>query len=306
MKNPVLISLLCSLLFGACSNEVENPLSDEVKYVEISAEDFVDESGSRTNLTIGSGGAVFSWAEKDTVGIFPNEGAQVYFPMKEGAGTKTATFSGGGWALKNGSTYSAYYPFIGDYYIDKENLPLDYTGQEQIGNASTAHLGAYDFMAAPPTSPSWGSVNFKFTHLGSLMQIRLTIPAIGAFTTLALKSVEPIFTTTAKLGFANRNYTFTSTKIDNKLTLKLSEIETSAEGQQCTFYLMAAPTNMLGNSVRVCLYDSNGKVYSAILESKNMQAGYSYDFEATLEEYTENLSTENVSIPSLGEENVIE
>ena len=306
MKNPVLISLLCSLFFGACSNEVENSISDEVKHVEISAEDFVSELGSRTNLTIGSDGAVFSWAKKDTVGIFPNEGAQVYFPMKNGAGTKTATFTGGGWALKNGSTYSAYYPFIGDYYIDKGNLPLNYTGQEQIGDASTEHLGTYDFMAAPPTSPSWGSVNFRFTHLGSLMQMRLTIPVVGTFTALALKCVEPIFTITAKLGFVNRNYTFTSTGSDNNLFLKLSEIETSAEGQQRTFYLMAAPTNMLGRSVRVCLYASNGKVYSAILESKNMQAGYSYDFEATLEEYTENLSTENVTVPNLGVENVIE
>ena len=101
MKNASFVYLLGILLLTACSKETGESFTDEVKHIVISAQDFKYEADSRTNLDITSSGAVFSWAEKDTVGIFPNDGAQVYFPMEEGAGTKTANFTGGGWALKN-------------------------------------------------------------------------------------------------------------------------------------------------------------------------------------------------------------
>ena len=36
------------------------------------------------------------WSENDTIGIFPDRGSQVAFPMESGAGTKLAEFNGGG------------------------------------------------------------------------------------------------------------------------------------------------------------------------------------------------------------------
>lgn len=296
------------LLLTGCSGTTEEPVTDEVRHVVISANDFKSDLDSRTQLTISSSGAVFSWAEKDTVGIFPNDGAQVYFPMEKGAGTKTARFTGGGWALKNGYTYAAYYPFIGNYYVNKEHLPLLYTGQKQQGNASTAHLGYYDYMAAPPAIPSEGYVNFLFDHLGCLVQLRLTIPVVTAFSSLTLSSEEPIFTTKAELALANNNYTSTSSEHSRDLELELSEIETTEEGQMLTFYMMLFPVNMTGTGkeVFVTLTGVNGKQYKGQLVSKDVLAGYSYDFQVVLsEEDMDNLSAEGVQAPSLGEEKEI-
>jgi len=300
MRKVLFISLWGSLAFLACNKEAEVSLVDEVKHVVISANDFKNEFESRTNLSISSEGAIFSWASKDTVGIFPNDGAQVYFPMEEGAGTKTASFTGGGWALKNGFTYSAYYPFIGNYYVDRENLPLQYTGQKQTGNASTAHLGEYDFMAARPTAPRSGYVNFQFDHLSCLVQMRLTVPVASTFTSLRLSGDESVFTNKAKFGFSGSNYTFTSIENTNQLDLELVDIASTEVGQLLTFYMMMAPLDMTGKTIHVSLLGSDNKTYRGILESKNMQAGYSYDFQVTLEEVTDNLSAVDIKAPGLG------
>lgn len=305
MKNGLFVSLLAILWFTSCSKDIEESFTDEVKHIVISANDFKQESGSRTNLAITSSGAVFSWAEKDTVGIFPSDGAQVYFPMEEGAGTKTANFTGGGWALKNGFTYAAYYPFIGNYYLDKEKLPMTYMGQQQKGNASTAHLGYYDYMAAQPTAPSEGYVNFQFDHLGSLIQLRLTVPVVSAFTSLSLSCEQSVFTSKAELGFVGNSYTFSSTEYVNQLDLNLLEIASTEAGQVLTFYMMLAPLDMTGKEISVALLSDEGKMYRGQMQSKTLYAGYSYDFPVVLEETEEdNLSAEDIKAPGMGESEI--
>lgn len=302
MKNALFVYLLGILLLTACSKETGESFTDEVKHIVISAQDFKYEADSRTNLDITSSGAVFSWAEKDTVGIFPNDGAQVYFPMEEGAGTKTANFTGGGWALKNGFTYAAYYPFIGNYYLDKEKLPVVYTGQQQNGNASTVHLGYYDYMAAQPTAPSEGYVNFQFNHLGSLIQLRLTVPVVATFTSLSLSCEQSVFTSKAELGFVGNSYTFTSTEFANQLDLLLSDVESTEVGQVLTFYMMLAPLDMTEEDISVVLLSDEGKTYKGKMLSKILQAGYSYDFPVVLEESIEdNLSAEDIKAPGMGD-----
>lgn len=307
MKTILFIGFMgICFMVGGCSNETNDLPLDEVKHVVISAEDFRSESDSRTTLSVSSTGAVFSWAENDTVGIFPNDGAQVYFPMASGAGTKTASFTGGGWALKNGSTYAAYYPFIGNYYLDKEQLPMTYVGQTQKGNASTSHLGAFDYMAAPPTAPSESYVNFQFDHLNCLVQMRLTVPVATTFTELSLSCEQSIFTTKANLGLVGNNYSFTPIENAMQLNLQLSDTSSTAEGQVLTFYMMLAPVDMTSQTVFVTLTDENGKQYRGELESKNLLAGYSYDFPAVLQEVKDNLSAEGIVAPNLGEsENII-
>ena len=113
------------LAFSACTDNVAEVQRGELNRIVMTASDFELEAESRTNFQITSSGAEFSWAANDTVGIFPEEGAQVYFPMTSGTGTKTANFTGGGWALKDASVYAAYYPMIGKFYLDKTAIPVD-------------------------------------------------------------------------------------------------------------------------------------------------------------------------------------
>jgi hypothetical protein len=122
-------------IFGifACSEEaiIENSLDNGViNKVSITGADFKNEDGTRSSVSIGESGATFTWNENDTVGIFPNKGSQAEFAMSEGAGTQTATFSGGGWALKSSATYSAYYPY-NFYNRDMTKIPVSYVGQTQ-------------------------------------------------------------------------------------------------------------------------------------------------------------------------------
>jgi len=63
---------------------------------------------------------------------------------------------------------------------------------------------------------------------------------------------------------------------------------------------MMAPLDMTGKTIHVSLLGSDNKTYRGILESKNMQAGYSYDFHVTLEEVTDNLSVVDIKAPGLG------
>ena len=65
---------------------------------------------TKSNLDLNS--LKFLWAAKDSVGIFPDLGSQIYFSMAEGVGQSVATFDGGGWALKKGSSYYSYFPLL--------------------------------------------------------------------------------------------------------------------------------------------------------------------------------------------------
>ena len=139
-------SLLASIVllsFASCTDEMQelaNEQSPLLKQIVMTTQDFQPEADSRTVYQIADGAVKCTWAANDTVGVFPDEGAQAYFPMASGAGTKNASFDGKGWALKDGYTYASYYPYIGKAYLDRNAVPVSYTGQTQVGNASMEHL----------------------------------------------------------------------------------------------------------------------------------------------------------------------
>ena len=188
-------TVMCLSTFMACTNESEEMQSDELREIVATADHFVPEADSRA-FSFVNNSVEFAWADGDTIGIFPNTGAQAYFPiLSSSAGTNTASFTGGGWALKSSSTYAAYYPFIGNFYMNQKEIPVNYEGQKQTGNASMAHLSAYDFMAASGSTPSSGKVNFQFAHLGAFVQLKITMPQGGTLASVTLSADQAVFTT---------------------------------------------------------------------------------------------------------------
>lgn len=167
-------SLLTLAAMVACTEmEINNELQDStnnglLQELSITGKDFQFEDATRSSVTIGESGASFTWDEDDVIGIFPDKGDQVSFAMAEGAGTQTATFSGGGWALKSSSKYAAYYPHVYENR-DLTAIPVSYVGQTQNGNGNTDHIGAFDFMAAGVSTPEKGAVAFDMQHLGALV-----------------------------------------------------------------------------------------------------------------------------------------
>ena len=305
MKNVVFIfSISLIALLSSCSVEQEETIADEinssVSEVVITASDFdyLETSSTRTDFVINNSGAGFQWSAKDTIGIFPDAGSQVYFPMENGAGTNSARFTGGGWALKGSSTYYAYYPFCRRYSLSDEivnKIPVTFEGQSQEGNASTSALGAFDYMAASGSSPVSGALNFHFEHLGALAQISVTVPSASAFIKLELIPSNLEFISQGFYGLKAGVPAIVGLEASNKLTLDLSNVSTSSDGETLTFYMMLPPTDMEVENLTVMLNAGGGNYCKGTLEfNKQLKAGKAYQINFTSTEMIQMLTNQNL------------
>ena len=290
MKNKkILFPLLASLSFVcACTSELEvNDIDlSKAEKITFTATDFKYPGATRTTLEDTEEAVRFTWAENDTVGIFPSEGAQVYFPMVSGAGTQTATFTGGGWALKPASTYAAYYPFISNYHLDQKALLVSYLGQCQESNGSTAHLGRYDYMGAVASAPSEGSVNFDFKHLGSLVRIDITMPYAGKLRSLTLVAPGKQFVTEGTIDLTDPEIRITPKTTATDLTVSLTDVSVDEESLTATVYFMMAPADFSGKTLTARVVDAAGVTYEQTFTGKNFEAGVAYRLSSTMQDKT--------------------
>lgn len=252
--------------------------------ISITGQDFLTEGGTRSTVNINNEGVNFLWSANDTVGIFPNTGFQAPFAMDEGAGMQTATFNGGGWALKASSTYAAYYPF-NFYNRDMTKIPVSYSGQTQEGNNSTAHIGTYDFMAASVTTPSNGAVAFDLKHMGSLVMLQTDLGEAKTLTKVSLKSeaLGAPFTTAGTINLTEVAPQITATSTSNTLEIPLKNF-TVAANETSTIYFMMAPVNLSNESLEITLFDERGECIKFQVEGKEFIAGKAYAYTLTAEE----------------------
>lgn len=244
--------------------------------ISITGQDFLTEGGTRSTVNINNEGVQFLWSANDTVGIFPNTGFQAPFAMDEGAGMQTATFNGGGWALKASSTYAAYYPF-NFYNRDMTKIPVSYSGQAQEGNNSTAHIGSYDFMAASVTTPSNGAVTFDLKHMGCLVMLQTDLGEAKNLNFITLKAKVEAFTMSGFIDLTTNipiNMAATTTKT---IPIPLKNFKVAAN-ETCTIYFMMAPTNLLGENILITLLDEEGEYIRFNIEGKNFVAGTAYAY----------------------------
>ena len=291
MKKKIveLSALLAMLWLVACTPE--NDFADlpkqpqegeDIESVKVIAHDFEGaENITRTLVEVGNEGATFKWAKNDTIGIFPLNDYQVAFPMSGGAGTKSAEFDGGGWALKPSSQYMAYYPFEYKNRSSKD-IPVSYVGQMQKGNGNTAHLGAYDYMATSAATPSQGTVAFDFKHLGVLLQFKLKVPGAANFTSMTIETQEHVFIRNGKFDLTQKNPVIETSDKRTSLSMELSDIKTTAAGQEVIIYMMMAPTDLTGMNYTVRLGNDKGESTEALFTGKAFEAGRAYALSAEL------------------------
>ena len=202
----------------------------------------------------------FTWETVDTVGIYPNTGAQVFFSMENGAGTNVADFDGGGWALKQGSTYSCYYPFIGNMYLKREAIPVSFAGQTQSGTSS--FVGVRWYLASEGTSSVSGALRFTFQMLNTIIRIKpIGLPA-GAYTKLSLTVDDPLFVQEGTFGLEDMS--ITGKTYSNTLEIALDDFSLASETTDANpvlVYLTSAPVDLSGKKVTVRVYASDGAVY---------------------------------------------
>lgn len=278
MKTKALHLLVGMFLLPSCTDSMHEFAIDQpqsLKQIVMTTQDFEIEPGSRTLYQIADGLVTCTWASNDTVGVIPNEGMQTSFPMAAGAGTKNATFDGGGWALKDGSVYAAYSPFIGDMYLDSKAVPVTYVGQTQVGDASMAHLGTYDFMVATPATPEFGTAQFTFKHLSSLLQLKLTISQPTSLHSVKLVAETESFAIEGKVDIMVTAPVITPVTLTNEVKLDLQDVVTTEDDQVVTLYLMLPPVDLSAQTLKAIITTENGEE-EVPLESRNFKAGVAY------------------------------
>lgn len=268
--------------------------SETLEHISITGADFVMDGSARSTVEISDAGVQFLWSANDTVGIFPNIGDQVSFAMAEGVGMQTATFNGGGWALKHSATYSAYYPY--NFYNRKlTKIPVAYAGQAQTGNASTTHIGAYDFMAASVATPENGAVAFDMQHMGCLVMLQANLDEAKTLTAAAVKAQGEVFATSGTMDLTAANPAITATVFSEKLTIALADFQV-AKDETATIYFMMAPTNISGETLEIILSDETDAYIKYEVAGKDFVAGKAYAYQlsegeklGTLPEYAVDL-----------------
>lgn len=281
-------ALLSLFAVVACSKDAlveSTPANDgTIKEISITGKDFQLDGETRSSVTISENGASFTWDEDDVIGIFPNEGDQVSFAMDNGAGTQTATFSGGGWALKSSATYAAYYPHVYENR-DMTKIPVSYLGQTQNGNNNTGHIGTYDFMAAAVSTPSNGLVAFDMQHLGCLVQLKIDLleeVGIGNVTINYGSSYNAMFTTAGYIDLTSETPQINvSGNKSSSIDVKLNNLRVKAD-ETAVIYFMMAPANMEGKTIDVVVTENNGFTRTFQIAGKNFVAGKAYSYSMAL------------------------
>ena len=284
MKNKALLfsAIAFALSFSACNDEMMDnsttpvDVGQEVKHVSVTLPDVVyssDDVDTRAEIikkpdpnnpskeVFG-----FAWTSGDVLGVFPNKGAQVDFPIDEAyVGTNSAEFDGGGWALKAGYTYAVYYPY--DYYNrDKTAIPMSYLGQTQKKANDNSHLNAFNYFAsnAAITADETGVLNFSVEYLGTIIWMPFTFSENLTLKEIRLVSDNLPFITQANLDISGPTPVVTPTAESQTISLKLNNIAVSA-GVQSNFYMWVLPRDYRESKLTAEVVTTNDDVYEVTL-----------------------------------------
>lgn len=278
--------MLLAALFVGCTAEVENPEVDitsircSISQIDVE-EDFATgilDTLSVTKATID--GSSFLWSAGDRIGIIPNSGSQIYFAVSNGAGTSSASFDGGDWAMKSTGTFYAYYPLYPDIFLTKNHVPVSYTGQTQSGNNNTLHTGDYWTLFTGGTTAVGNTLNFSFNHMTSFFKTYVTVPA-GTYTKITFTAPSDIFIEEGYFDLSAQTPAIVGTSMTDELTLNLENV-TFAEETELSGYLVVAPVDIAGVPITVTVFKDDVATYEYTLaKANNMVASKTYAFRAT-------------------------
>lgn len=270
-RKSFFLSLLSAAILVPVSCQKER--TSDIPYVEydrvvLSVDPFELEDDIVTKLTpnITATNVTYLWAQGDTVGIYPDAGSQLVFPVAD-YGKTTASFDGGAWKLSSDHIYYAYVPYVPDIRLDKSGVPVSFLGQHQIADADATALRDYVFMSASGAAPMGKDLIFKFTRLGCLVIMNLNVDA-DVYTSLRVSVTDgtelPVsgkFDLTATSDVAPDLFDIVREK---SWSLTLDDIAVAEDNSTLTCYMMVPPVDLTGKTVKFELTGSNGKsVYTA-------------------------------------------
>lgn len=248
---------ITALLLAVCSCSRLGVTDNQVLTVSFTADRLVPGVFDVPETKVEISGTNILWTASDTLGIFPNTGAQVYFNTTT-VGSTSTVFDGGGWGFKNDAQYYSYSPFIGNMYLDRCHIPVSYTGQMQDGVDDT-DVGECCFMYTDATLAETGSLNFQYHQLGCVLRVRATLPA-GTYTRLAVTAPSDVFVMDGWYDLMAATPSITPTRMGNQLSIALKNITLASE-TQIAIYLMTAPVNLQGTEITVSVLNSTKTEY---------------------------------------------
>lgn len=184
LKMVIALMAICSSVFMSCSSE-DDVVTPQVDYSTVYCEAapiLTQQLGSRSSLSYTSGKMVFQWDGHDCLTVFAKDvdnETMLYTIITQDSYSHQASFHSDGFGLTADKIYYALSKKEGygggseTRIPDQRNISIDYSGQEQRGNANPAHLGKYDFMGAAAKCEENNGTQFSFKHLGSTLRIVL-------------------------------------------------------------------------------------------------------------------------------------
>ena len=231
-----------------------------------------DAPATRASAVPTGSGVGFAWEENDMIGIYPNKGSQIYFTIEDGAGSSSATFDGGGWALKQNASYVSYYPFVADFFLSRNEIPVSFAGQKQVGMESPFN-GARYYLATGASTSENGVLRFSYSTLNTIINVNATLPA-GTYTKMSLTIEEPLFVEEGT--YSLDDHVIVGTKFTSILEIELEDVVLTEEGT-IPIYIMSAPVDLKGKEVTVRIISSDGLQYECVkTPSKVYEAGTRY------------------------------
>lgn len=289
IMRQILISLSLLIICMSCAKETgisttDIPgIHDEYSSVTMVIPPFEFDDDSPTRNVVDLGNLSYVWAATDTVGIFPDKGSQIYFSMASGAGQASAKFDGGGWALKKSSSYYSYFPFVADYYIEKNAIPISFEGQIQEGNGNleSASLGNYCFMAAKGTADlETGSLYFNYERLGVLFMILLPVEA-GEYEYVDICAGKKVIASSGTMDAVAVDSKIHDAVYSDCLRVALKDVTFDAPGTLIAI-AMLPPFNIYSEQLTFNLKRSDGKMYTSSVFGKEFALGKAYRHAANI------------------------
>lgn len=302
MKRIICFFVGTVFFLSSCSvNEFKTDSSfKNISFIVPSIPSFLD-GEAETRSALNTNPISFMWEATDTVGIFPNQGSQVFFSMANGVGSNFAIFDGGGWALKESSSYYSYFPLLGRFYLDPKYIPVSFEGQKQSNITSPINSCRF-ILAASGVSNGTGSLTFNYNILNVILNVNCTLPA-GVYTKLTLSTEGNLFTSEGYFNLFSSTPAIISTKKVSSISLELDNISISEE-TVIPLYIMLAPVNLNGVRITVTVTESTGRTYVCEkVPSKAYSAGARYgltcnSFTEYAAEYPEGVGVLDTSLGS--------
>lgn len=258
------IIFLMPIFFVSCNDIIEEQYPSSNTNITFSIDDLVPETTTRTNVDPSNGFAI-TWAKDDILGIFPYEGYQQPFLIPaDQVGKKSATYDGGYWALKDGFTYNAYYPFDKvnfDSAEMKTKIPVSYLGQYQ--NGISCNVGPFDYSYSDWTESSGGNVHFSFHHIGAFLVFNLEYPVTAKFDKFTLQADSDIFPVEGTYDLTAESVDFIPDEqsLENSISVDLIDHQGTA-GETGHIYMAMPPiADLSGCEIKVILRSEGGTEY---------------------------------------------